>query len=63
MASFVGKTGSSRQTRAILHTVSYLLNILSNYRRELCSNGPLYSYIFLKLYVIHFYVDLYQLYV
>ena len=32
MASFVGKTGSSRQTRAILHTVSYLLNIRSNYR-------------------------------
>ena len=32
MASFVGKTGSSRQTRVTLHTVSYLLNIRSNYR-------------------------------
>ena len=32
MASFVGKTGSSRQTRATLHTVSYLVNIRSNYR-------------------------------
>ena len=32
MASFVGKTGSSRQTRAILHTVSYLVSIRSNYR-------------------------------
>ena len=29
MASFVGKTGSSRQSRAILHTVSYLVNIRS----------------------------------
>ena len=33
MASFVGKTGSSTKTRAILHTVSCLLNIRSNYRR------------------------------
>ena len=32
MAYFVGKTGSSRQSRAILHTVSYLVNIRSNYR-------------------------------
>ena len=32
MSSFVGKTGGSRQTRAILQTVSYLVYIRSNYR-------------------------------
>ena len=32
MASFVGETGSSRQTTAILHTDSYLMNISSSYR-------------------------------
>ena len=28
VASFVGKTGNSRQTRAILHTVRYLVQLL-----------------------------------
>ena len=42
---------------------SYSKNGLLYNFRELCSNGLLYSYIFLQLYVIHFYIYLYQLYV